>query len=84
MSSLMENYVSMKHIGLKVLCVNLRIATCGRGLQSRAIALNLFHVCISLKMYRWFMTRMPLNEAMDVNKRVTNRGSMGSNQEILH
>lgn len=28
----MENSLSMKHMGLKVLCVNLLIATCGRGL----------------------------------------------------
>lgn len=42
----MEN--SVKYMGLKVLCVNLCIATCCEGLQSRAIALNLSHVCISI------------------------------------
>lgn len=60
-----------------MLCVNLRVATCGGGLQSRAIALNLSMFASSLKMYWWFMTITPLNEAMDVNKRVTNEGSMG-------
>lgn len=38
----------MKYMRLKVLFVDLHIATCGAGRQSRAIALNLLHVCISI------------------------------------